>query len=115
MARSLSVSWTEVLKRLLDYLARQALEDNGGDLKEYTVGIGAFGKGPDYDPKTDSSVRVQAGKLRQKLDEYYRTEAWMPKWWWSCPRDISSWSFVRGRRLDRQGTAGFRGPQQRLR
>jgi hypothetical protein len=31
-------------------------------------------KPSDYDPRTDSSVRVQAGKLRQKLDEYYRTE-----------------------------------------
>ena len=65
---------SEVLKRLLDYLARQALEHPGDELKEYTVGIGAFGKPADYDPKTDSSVRVLAGKLRQKLDEYYRTE-----------------------------------------
>jgi hypothetical protein len=65
---------TEVLKRLLDYLARQALGGEAGDLKEYTVGVEAFGKPPDYDPQTDSSVRVQAGKLRQKLDEYYRVE-----------------------------------------
>ncbi len=33
-----------------------------------------FGEPDGYDPKLDSSVRVQAGKLRQKLDEYYRTE-----------------------------------------
>ena len=65
---------TEVLKRLLEYLGRQAMEGKGEDLKEYTVGIEAFGKPEGYDPKTDSSVRVQAGKLRQKLDEYYRTE-----------------------------------------
>ncbi len=65
---------TEVLKRLLEYLGRQAIADPLGDLKEYTVGVEAFGKPPDYDPQTDSSVRVQAGKLRQKLDEYYRTE-----------------------------------------
>ena len=65
---------SEVLKRLLDYLGKKALQGESEDLKEYTVGIEAFGKPPDYDPKTDSSVRVQAGKLRQKLDEYYRTE-----------------------------------------
>jgi hypothetical protein len=65
---------SEVLKRLLDYLGRKALEGGAEDLKEYTVGTEAFGKPVDYDPKTDSSVRVQAGKLRQKLDEYYRTE-----------------------------------------
>jgi hypothetical protein len=65
---------TEVLKRLLDYLARQALENHADDLKEYTIGVEGFGKPADYDPRTDSSVRVQIGKLRQKLDEYYRTE-----------------------------------------
>jgi hypothetical protein len=65
---------SEVLKRLLDYLGRKAVQGEAVELKEYTVGIEAFGKPADYDPKTDSSVRVQAGKLRQKLDEYYRTE-----------------------------------------
>lgn len=65
---------SEVLRRLLDYLGRTELQGQAEDLKEYTVGIEAFGKAVDYDPKMDSSVRVQAGKLRQKLDEYYRTE-----------------------------------------
>jgi hypothetical protein len=65
---------TEVLKRLLDYLGQKALAGETENLKEYTVGLGAFGKPDNYDPKMDSSVRVQAGKLRQKLDEYYRTE-----------------------------------------
>jgi hypothetical protein len=65
---------TEVLKRLLECLTRHAIDGDAADLKEYTVGIEAFGKPSDYDPKIDSSVRVQAGKLRQRLDEYYRTE-----------------------------------------
>ena len=65
---------TEVLKRLLDYLGRKTLAGDTEDLKEYTVGTEAFAKPAGYDPKVDSSVRVQAGKLRQKLDEYYRVE-----------------------------------------
>jgi hypothetical protein len=65
---------SEVLRRLLDYLGRKELLGEAEDLKEYTVGIEAFAKPASYDPKTDSSVRVQAGKLRQKLDEYYRTD-----------------------------------------
>jgi len=72
--RSGALRHTEVLKRLLDYLGRQALEHPDDEIKEYTVGVEAFGKPAAYDPQTDSSVRVQAGKLRQKLDEYYRTE-----------------------------------------
>jgi hypothetical protein len=66
---------TEVLKRLLEYLGQQSLAGRADDLKEYTVGVEAFSKPSDYDPRSDASVRVQAGKLRQKLEEYYRTEA----------------------------------------
>lgn len=65
---------TEVLKRLLEYLGRKALAGEGHELKEYIVGVEAFGKPENYDPKVDSVVRVQAGKLRFKLEEYYRTE-----------------------------------------
>jgi hypothetical protein len=65
---------TEVLKRLLEYLGRKAVAGEGEELKEYIVGVEAFGKNADYDPKVDSVVRVQAGKLRHKLEEYYRTE-----------------------------------------
>ena len=65
---------TEVLKRLLQYLGQRAMAGQADDLKEYTVGVEAFGKPSDYDPRTDASVRVQAGKLRQKLEEYHRTE-----------------------------------------
>src|SRR5262249_4208952 len=31
-------------------------------------------KSASYDPQRDSTVRVQVGKLRQKLDEYYREQ-----------------------------------------
>ena len=65
---------TEVLKKLLSYLGQKALAGENEGLKEYIIGVEAFGKAPDYDPKADSGVRVQAGKLRQKLEEYYRTE-----------------------------------------
>ena len=65
---------TEVLKRLFEYLAQRALNHNGNGLKEYTVGVEAFGKPADYNPQIDSSVRVQTGKLRHKLEDYYRTE-----------------------------------------
>lgn len=64
----------ESLRRMLAYLGEQTLEGRADRLKEYTVGIEAFGKPPDYDPKTDSSVRVHLSNLRKKLDEYSRGE-----------------------------------------
>jgi len=62
------------LRRLLSYLAEKSLTGQAEQLKEYTVGVEAFGKPESYDPQHDASVRIQAGKLRQKLEEYYRSE-----------------------------------------
>ena len=45
-----------------------------GRLKEYTIGVEAFGRKPDFDPKTDTIVRVQTHRLRQKIKEYYQDE-----------------------------------------
>ncbi len=64
----------ESLRRLLSYLADKSLSGQADQLKEYTVGVEAFGKPETYDPQHDASVRIQAGKLRQKLEEYYRSE-----------------------------------------
>ena len=41
---------------------------------EYSIGIDVFGRKPDFDPKTDSTVRVQVSRLRQRLKEYYEQE-----------------------------------------
>ena len=65
---------SEVLARLLQYLANKSTSGTADNLKEYTVAIEALGKPSSYDPQTNSVVRIQAGRLRQKLSEYYRTE-----------------------------------------
>src|SRR5262245_46607002 len=57
------------LRDLLKYLAARAAE--GGDpVKEVVVAREVF-KRESHDPKTDSVVRVTAGKLRSRLEEYY--------------------------------------------
>jgi hypothetical protein len=60
---------------LLAYLGEAHIHGTPNPLKEYTIGRDVMGKPADYDPRVDSSVRVQIGKLRQRLEEYYRTEA----------------------------------------
>lgn len=60
-----------IQQRLLRYLVDQALADSAGDLKEYAIGTAVFARGPDFDPRHDSIVRVQAGVLRKKLAAYY--------------------------------------------
>lgn len=61
-------------RRLLRYLADHSLAGDADQLKEYTIGVDAFGKPPDYDPRLDSTVRIQIGRLRLKLSEFYREE-----------------------------------------
>ena len=62
---------SESLCKLLRYLARHALEHPGTPIKEYQIATEVFGRSADFDPQLDSMVRVQAGRLRAKLTEYY--------------------------------------------
>src|SRR5215471_14035518 len=65
---------SESLCKLLRYLGKQALEHPGVPVKEYQIATEVFGRQADFDPQLDSMVRVQAGRLRSKLTEYYGTE-----------------------------------------
>jgi hypothetical protein len=69
-----SLRLSEVQRRLLTYLTEKSLAGEADDLKEYTVGIDAFGKPASYDPRQESVVRMHVARLRQKLAEYYRTD-----------------------------------------
>ncbi len=65
---------SESLCKLLRYLGKQALDHPGTAVKEYQIATEVFGRQADFDPQLDSMVRVQAGRLRTKLAEYYNTE-----------------------------------------
>jgi tetratricopeptide (TPR) repeat protein len=55
----------------LAYIVSETLQGRGSQLSERTVARRALGRGPDFDGRTDSSVRVQARRVRQGLQEYY--------------------------------------------
>jgi hypothetical protein len=65
---------SESLCKLLRYLAKHAIDQPGVSLKEYQIATEVFGRQDDFDPQVDSAVRVQAGRLRSKLAEYYASE-----------------------------------------
>jgi hypothetical protein len=65
---------SESLCRLLRYLAEHSLDHPGGTLKEYQIATEVLDRGASFDPQSDSTVRVQAGRLRMKLAEYYGHE-----------------------------------------
>jgi hypothetical protein len=65
---------SESLCKLLRYLADQTLQNPGVPIKEYQIATEVFGRPADFDPHVDSAIRVQAGRLRVKLAEYYASE-----------------------------------------
>jgi TolB-like protein len=62
------------MSAFLRFVVERALAGEGDQLKEYVVGVAVFGRSDDYDPRLDSIVRVEARRLRTKLDEYYASE-----------------------------------------
>ena len=60
--------------RFLRFVVTHAVEQRPEPLKEYAIGVEAFDKTADFDPKADPLVRVEARRLRVKLREYYADE-----------------------------------------
>src|SRR6476620_6250643 len=71
---SKTFSQVERLKRFITFIVDETVAGRGGDLKEYVIGVQVFGKEPSFDPRTDPIVRVQARRLRTRLERYYRDE-----------------------------------------
>jgi hypothetical protein len=65
---------SESLCKLLRYLAVHVLTHPGVPLKEYEIATEVFHRPLDFDPQLDSTIRVQAGRLRLKLAEFYGSE-----------------------------------------
>jgi len=59
---------------MLHYIGKKFLDGQEQVLKEYNIGAEALGRAPEFDPKSDSIVRVEAHRLREKLKRYYETE-----------------------------------------
>jgi hypothetical protein len=56
-----------VMRSLLLYLWKH----QGEPISEYAIAVDALGRSPDFDPKADSTVRVQVARLRTKLKDFY--------------------------------------------
>jgi Tol biopolymer transport system component len=65
---------SERLASFLRFIVEEELNGRGSQLKEYVIGVEVYRKPVGYDPRLDSTVRVEASKLRQRLAAYYLTE-----------------------------------------
>ena len=60
-----------VLAKFLEYVVVSKLEGREEEIKDYTIGVKALGRSPDFNPQIDSAVRIHAGRLRRILISYY--------------------------------------------
>jgi tetratricopeptide (TPR) repeat protein len=56
--------------QFLRFVVEGTLDGEDG-FKEYLIGVEVFERPQDYDPKDDPVVRIEAGRLRKKLAEFY--------------------------------------------
>jgi adenylate cyclase len=63
-------------QEFLRFVVEQALAGAADRLKGYTIAIEVFRRPADFDAQSDPLVRVEAGRLRRRLLEYYVAEGY---------------------------------------
>ncbi|MGE0022441.1 MAG: hypothetical protein AB7S70_02290 [Hyphomicrobium sp.] len=58
-------------QRFLTYVVEETLAGRGDRLKGYTIALEVFDRPKTFDAAVDPVVRIEAGRLRDKLREYY--------------------------------------------
>jgi serine/threonine-protein kinase len=62
------------LQSFLGFIVNEVMAGRSDKLKEFLIGVEVFGKESSFDPRMDPLVRVQARRLRTRLERYYREE-----------------------------------------
>jgi hypothetical protein len=60
--------------RFLSFVCERYFEGSTSEIKEYSIAVHALGRQPDFDPQSDTIVRVTAHNLRKRLELYYASE-----------------------------------------
>jgi hypothetical protein len=66
-----SFSTSKRCQDFLRYIVEETLAGRGTAVKERTIAMDVFGKGADFDPQSESIVRVKANDVRKRLAQAY--------------------------------------------
>lgn len=62
------------LSAFLSFIVERTIEGRAAELKGYTIAVEGLGRPADFNPQIDPIVRVEAGRLRRALTQYYAGE-----------------------------------------
>src|SRR5689334_15296522 len=65
---------TPRLSAFLRLIVDKTLRGESGDIKEFLIAHAVYQRDESYDPRVDSIVRVEASRLRARLQAYYEAE-----------------------------------------
>ncbi len=99
---------SERLMRFLRFVVSEALGGRAERLKEYAIALAVFDRDESFDPRTSPIVRVEAGRLRRMLKQYYLTIGRDDP----IQIDIPNGGYVPNFRLNGTGTKGGEQPRQ---
>src|SRR3982750_2611793 len=61
------------LARFLRFIVETVLAGDSDQIKESLIAVEVYGRRPNYNPQIDSTVRVEASRLRARLRQYYES------------------------------------------
>src|ERR1700740_2525204 len=64
----------ERAKGFLRFVVERTLEGYAAEIKESVIALEVLGRNSSFDSKSDPIVRVEAGRLRDRLSSYYEAE-----------------------------------------
>ena len=64
---------TSNLTRFITFVCDRYFAGDTRAIKEYSIAVEALGRPADFDPQSDTIVRVTAHAVRKRLDDFYRT------------------------------------------
>jgi hypothetical protein len=70
IAKSSAFAGSEILRSLLEFLSKAAIERPGQSIREAEIAAAVLSR-RDFDARVDSGVRVHTARLRARLAEYY--------------------------------------------
>jgi len=96
----------ERASRFLRYVVERKLEGRDGEIKESVVAVEVLGRNASFNSKSDPIVRVEAGRLRDRLSAYYEAEGGADPILISLPKGRYIPEFIERRTLESSKSSG---------
>jgi tetratricopeptide (TPR) repeat protein len=101
------------MQRFLDFIVGKIIAGEEKQIKQYTIAVEALSFPDDFDPDSNPAIRIMAGRVRERLNEFYKNEGRSDELIISMPKGAYIPEFHKiehKKELDREDDGDSRGP-----